>query len=53
MLKVSTAATLLAHGMPLEQIVKVLGHSTRETTPIDAESTPEMIKESDQRAWAR
>ena len=37
--------------MPWEQIVKVLEHSTPETTPIDAESTPERIKESDRRAW--
>ena len=36
--------------MPLEQIQKPLGHSKLEMTQIYAESTPEMIKESYQRA---
>ncbi len=36
--------------MPLEQIQKLLGNSKLETTQIYAESTPEMIKESYQRA---
>ncbi|MFQ6027565.1 MAG: tyrosine-type recombinase/integrase [Dehalococcoidia bacterium] len=44
------ATTLLERGMPLEQIQKLLGHSKLETTQIYAESTPEMIKESYQRA---
>ena len=46
----SVATTLLERGMPLEQIQKFLGHSKLETTQIYAESTPEMIKESYQRA---
>ncbi len=50
LLRHSVAMTLLERGMPLEQIQKLLGHSKLETTQIYAESTPEMIKESYQRA---
>jgi len=52
LLRHSVAMTLLERGMPLEQIQKFLGHSKLETTQIYAESTPEMIKESYQRALA-
>jgi integrase/recombinase XerD len=52
LLRHSVATTLLERGMPLEQIQKFLGHSKLETTQIYAESTPEMIKESYQRALA-
>jgi integrase/recombinase XerD len=50
LLRHSVATTLLERGMPLEQIQKFLGHTKLETTQIYAESTPEMIKESYQRA---
>ena len=50
LLRHSVATTLLERGMSLEQIQKFLGHSKLETTQIYAESTPEMIKESYQRA---
>jgi integrase/recombinase XerD len=50
LLRHSVATTLLEHGMPLEQIQKFLGHSKLETTQIYAESTPEMIKASYQKA---
>ena len=50
LLRHSVATTLLEGGMSLEQIQKFLGHSKLETTQIYAESTPEMIKESYQRA---
>src|SRR5262245_6166446 len=52
LLRHSVAMTLLERGMPLEQIQKFLGHAKMETTQIYAESTPEMIKESYQRALA-
>jgi integrase/recombinase XerD len=52
LLRHSVATTLLERGMPLEQIQKFLGHSKLETTQIYAESTPEMIKESYQKALA-
>jgi integrase/recombinase XerD len=52
LLRHSVATTLLERGMPLEQIQKFLGHSKLETTQIYAESTPVMIKESDQKALA-
>jgi site-specific recombinase XerD len=42
----------LERGMLLEQIQKFLGHSKLETTQIYAESTPEMIQESSQKALA-
>jgi integrase/recombinase XerD len=50
LLRHSVATALLERGMPLEQIQKFLGHSKLETTQIYAESTPEMIKDSYQRA---
>jgi integrase/recombinase XerD len=49
-LRHSVATTLFERGMPLEQIQKFLGHSKLETTQIYAESSPEMIKDSYQRA---
>jgi integrase/recombinase XerD len=52
LLRHSVATTLLERGMPLEQIQKLLGHSKLETTQIYAESTPEMIKASYQKALA-
>jgi len=52
LLRHSVATTLLERGMPLEQIQKLLGHAKLETTQIYAESTPEMIKESYQKALA-
>jgi integrase/recombinase XerD len=52
LLRHSVATTLLEHGMPLEQIQEFLGHSKLETTQIYAESTPEMIKASYQKALA-
>jgi integrase/recombinase XerD len=52
LLRHSVATTLLERGMPLEQIQKFLGHSKLETTQIYAESSPEMIKESYQKALA-
>jgi integrase/recombinase XerD len=51
-LRHSVATTLLERGMPIEQIQKFLGHSKLETTPIYAESSAEMIKESYQKALA-
>ena len=53
LLRHSVATTLLERGMPLEQIQKFLGHSKLETTQIYAESSPEMIKESFQKALGR
>jgi integrase/recombinase XerD len=50
LLRHSVATMLLERGMPLEQIQKFLGHAKLETTQIYAESTPEMIKASYQRA---
>jgi integrase/recombinase XerD len=50
LLRHSVATTLLERGMPLEQIQKFLGHSKLDTTQIYAESSPEMIKDSYQRA---
>jgi integrase len=50
LLRHSVATTLLERGMPMEQIQKFLGHSKLETTQIYAESSPEMIKDSYQRA---
>jgi integrase/recombinase XerD len=50
LLRHSVATTLLERGMPLEQIQTFLGHSKLETTQIYAESSPEMIKDSYQRA---
>jgi integrase/recombinase XerD len=50
LLRHSVTTTLLERGMPLEQIQKFLGHAKLETTQIYAESSPEMIKESFQRA---
>jgi integrase/recombinase XerD len=52
LLRHSVATTLLERGMPLEQIQKFLGHSKLETTQIYAESSPEMMKESYQKALA-
>jgi integrase/recombinase XerD len=52
LLRHSVATTLLEGGMPLEQIQKFLGHSKLETTQIYAESSPEMIKASYQKALA-
>jgi integrase/recombinase XerD len=52
LLRHSVATILLERGMPLEQIQKLLGHSKIETTQIYAESTPEMIKGSYQKALA-
>lgn len=52
LLRHSVATTLLERGMPIEQIQKFLGHSMLETTPIYAESSAEMIRESYQRALA-
>jgi integrase/recombinase XerD len=52
LLRHSVATTLLERGMPIEQIQKFLGHAKLETTPIDAESSAGMIKESYQRALA-
>ncbi|HSF30833.1 MAG TPA: tyrosine-type recombinase/integrase [Candidatus Tectomicrobia bacterium] len=46
------ATTLLERGMPLEQIQTFLGHTKLETTQIYAESPPEMIKASYQKALA-
>ena len=46
----AVATILLERGMPLEQIQKFLGHSKLETIHIYAESTPEMIKASYQKA---
>jgi integrase/recombinase XerD len=50
LLRHSVATTLLEWGMPLDQIQKFLGHAKLETTQIYAESSPEMIKASYQRA---
>jgi integrase/recombinase XerD len=52
LLRHSVATTLLERGMPIEQIQKFLGHWKLETTQIYAESSPEMFKESHQRALA-
>jgi integrase/recombinase XerD len=52
LLRHSVATILLERGMPLEQIQKLLGHAKLETTQIYAESTPEMMKESYQKALA-
>jgi integrase/recombinase XerD len=52
LLRHSVATTLLERGMPLEQIQKFLGHAKLETTQIYAESSPEMMKESYQKALA-
>jgi integrase/recombinase XerD len=52
LLRHSVATTLLERAMPLEQIQKLLGHAKLETTQIYAESTPEMIKASYQKALA-
>lgn len=53
LLRHSVATTLLEHGMPIEQIQKFLGHTKLETTPVYAESTTEMIKESYREALAQ
>jgi integrase/recombinase XerD len=50
LLRHSVGTTLLECRMPLEQIQKFLGHAKLRTTQIYAESTPEMIRESYQRA---
>jgi integrase/recombinase XerD len=50
LLRHSVATMLLERGMPLEQIQKFLGHAKLETTQLYAESSPEMIKDSYQRA---
>jgi integrase/recombinase XerD len=50
LLRHSVATTLLEQGMRLDQIQKFLGHVKLETTQIYAESSPEMIKDSYQRA---
>jgi integrase/recombinase XerD len=52
LLRHSVATALLERGMPLEHIQEFLGHSKLETTQIYAESTPEMIKASYQKALA-
>jgi integrase/recombinase XerD len=51
-LRHSVATTLLARGMPLEQMQKFLGHVKLGTTQVCAESTPEMITNSYRRAVA-
>jgi integrase/recombinase XerD len=53
LLRHTVATTLLEQGMPLDQIQKFLGHAKLETTQIYAESSPEMIKDSYQRALGR
>jgi integrase/recombinase XerD len=50
LLRHSVATTLLERGMHLEQIQKFLGHAKLETTQIYAESSPEVIKASYQKA---
>jgi integrase/recombinase XerD len=50
LLRHAVATTLLERGMSQEQIQKFLGHAKLETTQIYAESSPEMIKDSYQRA---
>jgi integrase/recombinase XerD len=50
LLRHSVAATLLARGVPIEPIQKFLGQAKLETTQIYAESSAEMMKDSDQKA---
>ena len=52
LLRHSVATTRLERGMPIEQIQQFLGHAKLETTQFHAESSAEIIKESDQRALA-
>jgi len=52
LLRHSAATTLLERGMPIEQIQNFLGPSKLETTQVYAESTAEMIKESNRQALA-
>src|SRR3989442_14163403 len=44
----SVAAKLLGRGMPVEQIQKIFGHSKLETTQVDAASSTEMMRRTDQ-----
>ena len=50
LLRHSVATTLVGRGMPIEPMHKLLGHSTRETTQLYAESSTEMMRERAQRA---
>jgi integrase/recombinase XerD len=52
LLRHSGATALVERSMPAEQVPKFLGHSKLETTQIYAESSPQMIKETYQRALA-
>ena len=49
-LRHSVATTLLARGMPIEQIQKLLGYTRLETTQVCAQSTTAMVKASYQKA---
>ena len=53
LLRHSVATTLLERGMPIKQMQKFRGHSKFETTPLYAESSTEMLRESYQKALSR